>query len=292
MNLSSPLIDWGKTTGLKVVLIAIGSVLVVRFAHWIASLLTRQLERRVKAQIEAGEVPSEQSKHFRLVIQAFEWGVTGIIYFVALILILVKFNLPLASLIAPATVIGVGLGFGAEQMVQDLLAGVFLFAEHQYGFGDVVRIGTMGATTGVSGTVEEVTLRTTSLRTEAGELVIFRNGLIPQVTNLSRGWSRAIVDIPLSPDEDVDRATEILRKVGEELMADEAWAPLLLDAPTVTGIEAFEVGYLQLRIMVRTTTGSQGAVSVDIRRRVLLAFHEAGITPPAALFGPTSTSGS
>lgn len=291
MNPSNPLIAWGRTTGLQVVLIALGTVLAVRLAHWLAMVLSRQVQRRVKAQIAAGQVPSEESKHFRLVIQAGEWGSAAIIYFVSGILILVKFNLPLASLVAPATVIGVGLGFGAQRVVQDLLAGVFLFAEHQYGFGDMVRIGQVGATTGVSGTIEEVTLRTTSLRTVSGELVIVPNGQIPQVTNLSRGWARAIIDIPLSPDEDVDKATAVLAQVGAELMADEGWAPLLLETPTVSGIQAIEVGYLQLRLMVRTTPGSQAVVSVEIRRRVVLAFREAGITPPAALFGPTSTSG-
>jgi small-conductance mechanosensitive channel len=286
MNPSDPIIAWGRTTGLQVVLIALGTLLAVRLAHWLATVLSNRLERRVKLAVAAGQVPSEQSKHFRLVIQASEWGLTAIVYFVAAILILVKFNLPLASLVAPATVIGVGLGFGAQRVVQDLLAGVFLFAEHQYGFGDSVRIGQVGATTGVTGTVEEVTLRTTSLRTVSGELVIIPNGQIPQVTNLSRGWARAIVDLPLSLDQDLDKATALLEMVGEQLAADERWAPLLLDAPKVTGIEAIKVGYLQLRIMVRTIPTGQGEVSAEIRRRAIAAFSEAGITPPAALLAP------
>ncbi|MGH9128393.1 MAG: mechanosensitive ion channel family protein [Acidimicrobiales bacterium] len=291
MNPSSPIIAWGRTTGLQIVLVALGAVLVVRFVYWLALVLTRQVERRVKAQVDAGLVPSEQSKHFRLVIQVFEWGATGVVYFVAAILILVKFRLPLASLVAPATVVGVGLGFGAQRVVQDLLAGVFLFAEHQYGFGDWVRIGQVGATTGVTGTVEEVTLRTTSLRTVTGELVTIPNGQIPQVTNLSLGWSRAIVDMPLSLDQDLDRATAVLEMVGDQLMADERWAPLLLDAPTVTGIQAIQVGYLQLRIMVRTVPNRQAEVSAEIRRRAIQAFREAGVAPPAALYSQPSTGG-
>ncbi|MGH9069921.1 MAG: mechanosensitive ion channel family protein [Acidimicrobiales bacterium] len=291
LNPSSPVVAWARTAGLQIVLIALGAALVARLVHWLGMVFSRQVERRVKSQLAAGLVPSEQSKHLRLVIQATEWGAAAIVYFVAGIVILVKFRLPLASLVAPATVIGVGLGFGAQRVVQDLLAGIFLFAEHQYGFGDVVRIGQVGATIGVTGTIEEVTLRTTSLRTLAGELVIIPNGQIPQVTNLSREWSRAVVDIPLSPEEDLDRATDVLRKVGEELKADEAWAPLLLEAPTVSGIQAIEVGYIQVRIMVRTKSGSQWAVGVEIRRRVVLAFREAGITPPTAVFGPGAPGG-
>ncbi len=291
MNPSDPIIAWGRTTGLQIVLIVIGTLLAVRLAHWLAIVLASRLERRVKVAVAAGLVPSEQSKHFRLVIQASEWGLTAIIYFVAGILILVKFNLPLASLVAPATVIGVGLGFGAQRVVQDLLAGVFLFAEHQYGFGDSVRIGQVGATTGVTGTVEEVTLRTTSLRTVTGELVIIPNGQIPQVTNLSRGWARAIVDIPLSLDQDLDQATALLEMVGEQLATDERWAPLLLDAPKVTGIEAIKVGYLQLRIMVRTIPTGQSEVSAEIRRRAIAAFRDAGIAPPAALLAKPPGTG-
>lgn len=286
---SDPVLRWLGTTGLQVVLIVIGALLVVRFAHWLALLATRQVERRVKAALAAGLVPSEQSKHLRLVIQACEWAAAAVIYFVATILVLVKFKLPLASLVAPATVVGVGLGFGAQRVVQDLLAGFFLFAEHQYGFGDVVRIGQVGATTGVTGTVEEVTLRTTSLRTVSGELVIIPNGQIPQATNLSRGWSRVIIDIPLSPDEDVERATAILEAVGKQLMHEEPWSALLLDTPTVTGIEAIQVGYLQLRIMARTVATRQGEVGVEIRRRVLQEFREAGITAPALLAPPTTS---
>lgn len=292
MNPSNPIVSWGRTTGLQVVLIVLGTVLAVRLAHWVAGVLARQVERRVKATLAAGQVPSEESKHIRLVIQACDWGFAAVIYFVAAILVLVKFNLPLASLVAPATVIGVGLGFGAQRVVQDLLAGVFLFAEHQYGFGDTVRIGQVGAITGVSGTVEEVTLRTTALRTVTGELVIIPNGQIPQVTNLSRGWARAIVDLPLSIDQDLDQASAVLEMVGDQLAADERWAPLLLDAPQVTGIEAISVGYLQLRIMVRTVPTRQGEVSAEIRRRAIEAFRKAGITPPAALFNPPNTGGS
>lgn len=287
---SNPVLRWLGTTGLQVVLIAIGTILVVRLAHWLAVLAARGVERRVKAQLAAGLVPSEQSKHLRLVIQACEWAAAAVIYFVAAIVILVKLRLPLASLVAPATVVGVGLGFGAQRVVQDLLAGFFLFAEHQYGFGDVVRIGQVGATTGVTGTVEEVTLRTTTLRTVGGELVIIPNGQIPQATNLSRGWSRVIIDIPLSPDEDVDRASAILKAVGEEMMHEEAWSALLLDTPSVTGIEAIQVGYLQLRIMARTVPTRQGDVGVEIRRRVIQAFRDAGITAPA-LAAPPATSG-
>jgi small conductance mechanosensitive channel len=244
---------------------------------------TRGIERRVRNQIAAGLVPFEQTKHWRLVVQAGEWGAVGITYFVALIVILVKFKLPLASLVAPATVVGVGLGFGAQKVVQDLLAGLFLFTERQYGFGDLVRIGTVGSSSGVTGTIEEVTLRTTSLRTIDGELVVIPNGQIPQATNLSRGWARAVIDVPLGLDVNVDLVTALLENVGMEMMRDDRWKAMLLEAPSVVGVQAIQVGYLQLRVMARTVPAAQFDVGREIRRRSVEAFRDAGIPPPPAM---------
>lgn len=283
--------DWAKTDGLEILLYAMGSVLVARLVHWVARLVTMRIEHQVKVQIEHGLVPSEQSKHVRVVVQACEWTAAVLVYFVAAILILIRFQLPLATLVAPATVAGVAIGFGAQRVVQDLLGGFFLFAEHQFGFGDVVRISQPGQTTGITGTVEEVTLRTTKLRTVNGELVIIANGEVRQATNLSQGWSRVVVDIPLSAEEDVDLATKLLNQVAEEIMEDQAWKPLLLEAPTVTGIEAIQMGYLQLRLMARTLPAKQWDVGREIRRRVVAAFRAGGITPPKALANPPATSG-
>lgn len=282
---------WARTSGLEILLIALGAVLAARLAHWLAAVFTRQIERQVRAQMEEGLVPSEEIKHMRVVVQACEWAAVVLVYFVAAILVLVRFQLPLATLVAPATVVGVALGFGAQRIVQDLLAGFFLFAERQYGFGDVVRVSQPGQTTGVSGTVEELTLRTTRLRTVNGELVIIPNGQILQATNLSRGWSRVVVDVPLSPDQDVEVATDLLRQVADGIMEDPEWSALLLEAPTVTGIEAIQVGYLQLRLMARTLPAKQWDVGREIRRRVIMAFNQAGITPPKALFSTAGATG-
>ena len=112
--------------------------------------------------------------------------------------------------------LGAALGFGAQQVVRELIAGTFIVLERQYGYGDVVHISAVGFTEGATGTIEEVALGTTRLRTLNGEVVIVPNGQIVQVTNLSRDWARAVVDVPLPVKVDVMRASELLRKVGEE----------------------------------------------------------------------------
>src|SRR5262249_45933752 len=158
------------------------------------------------------------------------------IYSVTAVLVIDRFGVPLAGLVAPATVAGVALGFGAQRIVQDILAGFFIVAERQYGYGDLIRIANLGATAGVTGPVEDVTLRTTRIRTVDGEVVFIPNGQINQVTNLSRDWARAIVDVPLPANADIDRVNDLLQRVGQRLYDDGHLRPLILDSPTVMGV--------------------------------------------------------
>jgi moderate conductance mechanosensitive channel len=139
-----------------------------------------------------------------------------------------------------------------------------------YGFGDVVHISAVGFVEGATGTIEEVALRTTRLRTPNGEVVIVPNGQIVQVTNLSRDWARAVVDVPLPVGVDVGQASELLRKVGSEAFEGENLRPLLLKEPTVMGAESLEVGQINLRMVAR-----------ELRTRVAVAFQREGLVAPA-----------
>ena len=201
-------------------------------------------------------------------------------YFIASILALDRLGIPLTTLVAPATVIGIGLGFGAQQMVGDLLAGFFLFAEHQFGFGDVIRLSVPGQGTGITGTVEELTLRVTKVRTAQGELVVVPNSALRQVTNLSKDWSRAVIDIPVPVTEDLERVTGILREVEAEMATDPHWSSLLLGDPVVAGVETIDVGYVQLRLIARTLPGRQFEVAREIRLRAATALRSAGVSSP------------
>src|SRR5659263_400113 len=172
------------------------------------------------------------------------------------------------GLVAPATVVGVALGFGAQRIVQDILAGFFTIAERQYGFGDVIRISAVGVATAATGTVEDVTLRITRLRSVDGEVIIVPNGQVAQVTNLSRDWARAVIDVPIPATVDVGRATEILHQVGIDAYADPELRPLLLDPPTVMGVESIEVDEFRIRVVARCLPGKQFDVGRDLRAGV------------------------
>src|SRR5262249_14789751 len=154
----------------------------------------------------SGQIADEAAKHRHVVTQGLTWVLIVVVYSVAVVLVVQRLGVPVTGLVAPAAVLGVALGLGAQRIVQDILAGTFLIFERQYGFGDVIRIGTLGSESGVTGTVEEVTLRITRLRTLQGEVVIVPNGQIVQVINMSRDWARAVVDVPVPTSVDLTHA--------------------------------------------------------------------------------------
>jgi len=277
---------WARGNGLEIIMLITGSVLLARAITWFGARVTD----RVDAETRAGEsdvvVRSELTKHRHALIQVVTGTVVVLVYFVTALLVLERLNIPLTSLVAPATVAGVAVGFGAQRVVQDLLSGFFLITERQYGFGDVVRIAAPGTTGGVVGTVEEISLRVTRLRTPDGEVLILPNGEIRQVTNLSRDWARSVIDVPVPIGADLNRVTEILRAIGDEAFDDSALRPLLLDAPTVMGVESIDVDHLQIRVVARTQPGKQFDVGRELRSRITLAFRDAGITVPSGFLTP------
>ena len=271
---------WARSSGLEAVLIALGAVLLARLARWGADRLLEHAEREPDQDTTDDLIANEARKHRGALAQVFAWSAVSIIYFVAGLLVLERLNVPLTSLVAPATVAGAAIGFGAQNVVRDLLSGFFIFAERQYGYGDIVRIGSVGETKGITGAVEEVTLRATKLRTEDGELVVIPNGEIKQVTNMSKDWARAVLDVPIGVDTDVSRATEILRNIGDDITHDGEWAPLIHDAPSVMGVQKIAEDVLQLRFVARTLPGKQWEVGRELRGRIARAFYEAGIRAP------------
>jgi small conductance mechanosensitive channel len=280
----TPLSDfdrWARTSALEIVLFVTGAILVTRLARWLSEKVTTRIDRRALGGDAL--VRSEAAKHRHAVIAVVTWTFLALAYFVTGVLVIQRLGVPLTSLVAPATVAGVALGFGAQRIVQDVLAGFFIVAERQYGFGDSVRISPLGVTTGVTGVVEEVTLRVTRLRTVSGEVVFVPNGQIVQVTNLSRDWARAVIDIPVPATADVSAVTAALREVGENAFSDDQLRPLLLDPPSVMGIESMSVDQFVIRMVARTLPGKQFDVSRMLRQRVAVALGQVGVmVPPTA----------
>jgi len=267
--------DWASGRGLEVVLIILGSVLLARFVSWTGTRITD----RIDARSTGGDalVRSEAAKHRHSLTQVLTWAAVVLIYSIAIFFVLDRLGVPITGLVAPATVLGVGLGFGAQRIVGDVLAGFFIITERQYGFGDVVAISVVGASEPATGTVEDVTLRITRVRSADGEVMTVPNGQIVKVVNLSRDWARAVVDVPVPTTLDVNRVNEILREVGREAFRDPGMRPLLLDPPSVMGVESLEVEQVNVRMVARTLPGKQFEVGRDLRARVVQAFRAQGM---------------
>jgi small conductance mechanosensitive channel len=288
----APLTDlsnWARGNGLVIVLLVLGAILLTRFAQWARDRFMASIDARA---IEADElVRSEAAKHRHVVAQVVTWTALAVIYVVAAVLIVQNLGVPLAGLVAPAALISAGLGFGLQRFVQDIGAGLFITGERQYGFGDVVQIAVGGGTPPVTGTVEDVTLRVTRLRTLSGEVITTPNGQIIQVTNLSRDWARAVLDVPVPSAVDVSHVTDILKRVGEEAYDDDRLRKMMLDPPTVMGVERIEVDTFSVRMVARTLPGMQFDVGREIRARVALAFRYEGINVSADLDTGRATGG-
>lgn len=274
--------SWLVVDGLVIVMIAIGATLISRLVHWISLKAETRMRARAVTQIREDLVSSEPTKYLHAAIQAVDWAARSIVYFVATILILIRFGVPLTSLVAPATVVGVALGFGAQRVVQDILGGFFIVTERQYGVGDVIRISQPGALTGVSGTVEEVTLRITRLRTLSGELVVIPNGQILQVANLSRDWSQVVIDFQIPLEKGPEKARVILAEECLKFAEDEKFLPLLLSPPEVTGVEAISLGYVQIRVIAKTLPSRQWEVARELRFRLVDALSAADLLPDSS----------
>ena len=272
--------NWFRSNGLEIVLLVLGAALIGRFITWVGNRITAQIDQN----FQSGDalVRTEAAKHRHALAQVITWVVLVLVYIMVGISVLKLLGFEIAGLVAPAAVLGAALGFGAQRIVQDLLAGFFLITERQYGFGDVVRIAVVGSAEDAEGIIEDVTLRVTRVRSADGEVITVPNGQIVKVINLSKDWARAVVDVPVPVSTDVTQVNDILRDVGAKAFQDRKLKPLLLDEPSVMGVESIEVDQVNIRMVARTLPGKQFQVGRELRVRVAAAMRREGIESAAA----------
>jgi small conductance mechanosensitive channel len=193
---------------------------------------------------------------------------SSVVYIGAVLMILGDFGVAIGPLLAGLGIVGVAVGFGAQYLVKDLITGFFVVLEDQFRVGDSVKINEF------SGTVEHMTLRITEIRGIAGEVHTVPNGDIRWVTNFSRGWSRAIVDVPVSRDVPLTEVMEALREAGRRLRADEKLGPLLLDEPESQGIVSMDGTSVTLRLWVKAQPRNRLDVERALRQEVLDVLEE------------------
>ena len=278
---------WALTKGLHIVLVLIFTIIATRAIRWIAGSISRRLS---EADDNDTTVRSETVKHRQAVAAVISSVAISVLYVVVSVDIANQIGLPLGSLVAPAAVLGGALGFGAQRIVQDLLSGFFIITEKQYGFGDLVEL-TVSAGGDARGTVVDVTLRVTKLRTGDGEVYTVPNGLIVKSLNLSKDWARAVVDIPVPASADINRVNDVLRDVAQTAMNDDTLRRLLLDEPQLIGIESIERDTVNIRMVARTLPGKQFEVGRTLRSLVVSGLRRAGIASPGGRVPSVDTVG-
>jgi small conductance mechanosensitive channel len=225
------------------------------------------------AQAERALVDERRKQRVRALGSILRSIASITIFSIASVVILGDLGINLAPLLASAGVVGIAIGFGAQSMVRDYLAGIFMLVEDQYGVGDVITIGD------ATGTVENVTLRVTRLRDVSGIVWHIRNGAIEQVGNESQGWARAVIDFPVPYEVDLAELRSLLTDTAEELWDDPVWRVVLLDPPEVWGAQEISSDEVTMRIVAKTAPLRQWEVERELRARVKAALAAAGIHP-------------
>jgi small conductance mechanosensitive channel len=256
------LITLGINVSVVVVLAAVG-VFVARF-------IGRQVLKRIRVE---GGGKEERRKQLETLVQLGRWVANITIITVALLMLLGNF-VDIAPLLASLGAVGLAVSLGTQTLIKDFVGGLFILFEGQYSIGDVIQVGD------VSGVVERLTLRATYVRDVSGKLYIVPNGEVRIVSNVTRDWSRALVDIGVAYEENLDRVIAVLEDVAETISGDPVYGPQLLERPQVLGPLSLGDWAITVRVMVKTKAGKQWGVALELRKRLLAACDREGITLP------------
>jgi len=284
---------WLVAKPITILLILIGAFVVRALTRRLIDRLTRATGGKVPALLRPlrerapqalGTLLSERRAQRAKTIGSVFKSITSVIVFgLAFMMILAELGVDLAPVLASAGILGVAIGFGAQNLVKDFLSGVFMMLEDQYGVGDVVDVGE------ATGTVEAVGLRITTMRDVNGTVWYVRNGEILRVGNSSQGFAVAVVDVPIGYGADVEQATAVLGRVATEAAETEPLSADVLAPPEVLGIERVSAAEgITMRLTVKVRPGRQWAVQRSLRARIMGGFEDAGIQGPVPRGFPPS----
>ena len=251
----------------------LSALVVAWLAYWALVMVLKRVERAI-GEPAPGVISADEQRARTLLSLLRSIGLV-VIAVITVFMVLSAVGVNLGPLLAGAGVVGLAISFGAQSLVKDVISGLFILFENQFGVGDVVRIE------GVSGMVERMTLRVVVLRDVEGVVHIVPNGEIKKVSNLTRSWARVVLDVGVAYRENPDRVMGVLQEVGEELWQDPEWRPLLLDRVEVPGIQSFGDFAVNIRVWAKTLPLKQWDVARELRRRIKLRFALEGIDIPS-----------
>jgi len=259
---------WLTTSGSKILGILIGLIILSQMSKWIVSWMEKFVPEKDSLQA------AEAKKRAHTLGNTLRHTLLITLSFIAILMILGELGIQLGPLLATAGIGALAIGFGAQNLVKDVISGFFIILENQYRIGDAIEVA------GVSGLVESVSLRKTVLRDLEGKVHTIPNGEIKIVSNLSKEWSRSVLDVGISYREDVDQVIDLLSQIGRELEAEEPYKSAILGPLQILGIEKFGESQLVIRMMIKTVPLKQWEVGRELRRRIKNRFDEKGIQIP------------
>jgi small conductance mechanosensitive channel len=277
---SATLSQWFFGSGLRIVLIAILTYVVVRLIAAAAG--------RLEAELAREDTPDmfERLKRARTLSRLMQNALTVSVVVVAVLMTLRELRVDITPILTSAGILGLAVGFGAQTLVKDLIGGFFLTLENQVRVGDVATIN------GTGGLVEAINLRTIVLRDITGTVHVFPNGSIERLSNLTKDFSYYVVDLGVAYNEDPDEVADVVRAIGRDLQADPQFGPSILEPIEILGVDAFEESSVTLKTRVKTVPLKQWEVGRELRRRIKKTFAAKGIEIPlrhvAVYFGDAS----
>lgn len=266
---TNKLLPWLSEGGLKIVLI----LLVIVIVHYFGRRILDKIVRRVIDQSDYGSAAAERKREDTL-IRIFHTTIAVILWTIGIIMILSEFGVDVGPLVAGAGLVGIAVGFGAQYLVRDVISGLFIILENQYRVGDVVELE------GVSGNVEDITLRKTVVRDLDGAVHHIPNGEIKKSSNLSKDFARINIDIGVAYESDISQVERVINQVGLELSKDPDWSPRIKKAPEFVRINSFGDSAINIKILGDVEPQEQWAVAGEFRKRLKVAFDKEGINIP------------
>ena len=258
---------WALTHGVNLIVIGAGAFIVARTANLAVEHLQFKLARR------HATTDLEWQRRATTLAGILSSLVTAAVGFVAVLMVLREMSIDILPILTGAGIAGLAIGFGAQNLVRDVISGFFLILEDQVRLGDLVRIN------GVAGSIEQINLRTIMLRDAEGAVQVFPNGTITALANLSKQFSYAVVDVKVAYGENMDRVLGTLREIGAGIERDPTWLPLVLAPLDITGIISLDDGMATVRVRQKTLPPNQSKVANELRRRIMTTFVGRGIKP-------------
>lgn len=263
------LIPWLMSNGVRILVIVVGAII-------ISKIITKVIERSIRIAVVSSAYDSKEAEEKRenTLIQIFNVTVRTLIFLVAGLMVLDQFGLEIGPMIAAAGIAGVALGFGGQYLIRDIITGLFIILENQYRIGDVVNFD------GTGGSVVEITLRKTTLRDLNGTLHHIPHGEIKKVANLTKDFSRVNIDLGVSYNSKLEDVIRVINETGLQLAQEEGWKDKIISPIQFVRVDAFADSAIMVKVLGDTKVLMQWEVAGEFRKRIKMAFDNAGIEIP------------